>query len=114
MIMVMMLEDAWRHGDEGDDQKYDMSTAADSWQEEQYHGYGDNHDDDDKWHDGWQHEHHDDDDADDAWNNREEEASDWRPTDDLAAGAADNYDNSWTTDYNDSFNTADDNYNNDY
>ena len=107
MMMMVMLKDTWGYTDEERHEQYDVSgTAADNWtQEEQYRG-------DDEWQNtqdnNWQYQAEAGDEAGEGgWANTQEDVSDWRLADDFTAGAGDNYDNSWTTDYND---TADDNY----
>ena len=120
--MLMLKDDTWRYTEEDGHQKYDMSSTTADWQEEQQvHGY-----DDDTWQttqdDSWQQQEQEQeqeqerDYGDDEWNTRDrvdDESSEWRLTDDTAAGSVDNYDSNWTTEY--SSNTADDNnYSNDY
>jgi len=110
MMMMVMSKDTWRYTDEESHEQYDVSgTAADNWtQEEQYRGDDDG---DNEWQNkqdsSWQYQAEA---GDGGGENTQEDVSDWRLADDFTAGAGNNYDNSWTTDYND---TADD-YNNDY
>ena len=133
MMMMMLTKDAWRYTEEQEDgyQPYDVSdiSAAESWPGQEQQQQRDEYDDG-RWqdadaaaaagqNDSWRDEGRDGDAvtadaADDDWKmDRADDAitSDWTLTDDLAAGGAGGYDNSWTTDYNDSSNTAADNDN---
>jgi len=118
MMMMMTMKDAWRYSEEDSHQIFDVTSpsASDSWNPETAEQFRD-YDDDDRWQStedaGWSQERSDG--GQDDWTERpEDQSNDWTLTDDFAAGGATEYDSSWTTEYNVSSNTADDNYNDDY